>query len=585
MNIFCKAIYVLSFMFFSLVSTVHASDSQQEILIQNLINLLEHDLATRGNEYYKMTPEEYKQALADYNALRDYYNLSHATSFNTIDMLWIIATFGKDLVKHKATYLEPTKAQELLLQEAKNIIRLKNNIVLITGSSATGRTNISSIPYLALCAELDLDMKLFALYHELGHIVHNDINLTDITDPRKRIIPWQDKRNDPAFIADIQRVKKYFQLGKYALNLSTSIGNNIYEHFKEINLHKSNYRFTIEYPEKQYWIDQGIVDTNKLDEIIYSRNIERRADLFAIEQLFALKQINAILSGIEHFVDKNMDDILKQNTIEWLQEQTEHPLDLERALYMIGFLVDKGIDVNKAFQEWESHGICLNAEEEYDPFLYPQQPQSRASSHLLGLITGIKGKQKKLYPTAQDEFSLEQLIQKFKSTATTILDKSSWETWFNKTFRDGALWKAWFERIAVDYATNVTPLSPKYSPPKLIPYIKSVFFGERKPTIGLNKNNLNNLIIKALQNQAYKYALDSARANFAACNNIAHDPDMKKHLEYLIYKAEVYLAEQSIAAASYSDFFKKLFQEKTSTNLHYLTQLWQLINQPLYKNP
>ncbi len=58
-------------------------------------------------------------------------------------------------------------------------------------------------------------------------------------------------------------------------------------------------------------------------------------------------------------------------------EKDEHPSDIERALYRAGFLADHGVDVNKALQEWETEGICVDAE-----ILYQAKPGEISSGTL-----------------------------------------------------------------------------------------------------------------------------------------------------------------------------------------------------------
>ena len=105
---------------------------------------------------------------------------------------------------------------------------------------------------------------------------------------------------------------------------------------------------------------------------------------------------------------------------------------------------------------------------------------------------------------------------------------------------------------------------------------------EQKIPMYLNQDELASIIIAALHDKKYKYALDTALANPHACNAIARDCDstMQKHLEYLIYSEENNLAADAAEAARSMNLFTRWIEDTISTKLHYLSQLWHLINEP-----
>ena len=107
-----------------------------------------------------------------------------------------------------------------------------------------------------------------------------------------------------------------------------------------------------------------------------------------------------------------------------------------------------------------------------------------------------------------------------------------------------------------------------------LPYVG----GEKPIQHNLSQEELYTIITEALLYQEYKYALDTALANPYACSAIARDVTMQKHLEHLIDTAENRVADAAKAAAiNPTTSFAK---NTVSQNLHYLSQLWHLINEP-----
>ena len=97
--------------------------------------------------------------------------------------------------------------------------------------------------------------------------------------------------------------------------------------------------------------------------------------------------------------------------------------------------------------------------------------------------------------------------------------------------------------------------------------------------VPLDKDQLSNIIITTLQrDKNYQYAVNLARSNPDACNAIAQDNAMRKHLEDLIYKAEVAIADQSVAAVRSINPTTNVVENSITQDFHYLTQLWHLIN-------
>lgn len=105
------------------------------------------------------------------------------------------------------------------------------------------------------------------------------------------------------------------------------------------------------YKDEPFWkeLKQG------KEELFYGLAKERRADLFMLDKLFEQNNINPILQVLD-FLAKQTDSPLYSARKLFL---SSHPSNIERVLYMVGFLKDHGVDVNSALKNWQRHGVCL----------------------------------------------------------------------------------------------------------------------------------------------------------------------------------------------------------------------------------
>ena len=280
------------------------------------------------------------EALYIYNFIRELLNRTKAKSFSEIDQKWF-SQVKKEIIPllyaEEKKYSAPTLAQAELRDQAQKLIKIEDEILAFSyaGAGASGWVN-PGIYSVALCKTPDINIQLGVLYHELGHIVHKDMeNRADINIGVKT---HEEFLNDPSFKADIDRITKYLQLGKKAFDKSTPVGKHIVDILSR-------------YPELHFWTQPR--KKTLRNKISYLRGNEQRADLFEIEQLLANHQLDAILQGIADYAFGSSDIPVIAHP--W---EDHHPSDFERALYRAGFLVDKGIDINKVFQRWYATGTC-----------------------------------------------------------------------------------------------------------------------------------------------------------------------------------------------------------------------------------
>jgi hypothetical protein len=191
------------------------------------------------------------------------------------------------------------------------------------------------------------------VYHELGHVVHRDHAKSLSMDDD--VLAFKDELNRPEFKAALEKIKHYTELGKKAFDNTTNVGSRI----NKILAKRST-----------FWIEPE--DKAEYTKMLYLRGKEQRADLFAIQRLYKQEKLSAILQAIRDYV-------IDRNYVVARGSKDVHPSDFERALYMAGFLVDKGMDINKAFKEWELRGKCIRAEEYYSPFKLVKSPAAASS--------------------------------------------------------------------------------------------------------------------------------------------------------------------------------------------------------------
>ena len=303
-----------------------------------------------------------KDLLSDYNIIRKTFNMPIADSPRNIDIDWvneIAIKLNKILAKenklqqvmyvHKADM--PTYAQQALLQEAKKHSNLEHEITLLTtgAESQVGfYSDLGSV--LFIDKDCDLDWRLFATYHELGHIEHEDLFYIQKSD-----LANSNTDEFKKFTHDIQRIHEYLDLGRTAFDETTLLGRKINTFFNP-NIWDKIY--TLGYAGI-LWVEP---DDQKIYNLtLFDRAKEQRADLFATEKLFEQQKINSILMIIQKWG-------LSPYTTAY-EDVDQHPSDLERALYIAGFLVSKGIDINAALRNFNSKGVCIDAETAYNPFI------------------------------------------------------------------------------------------------------------------------------------------------------------------------------------------------------------------------
>jgi hypothetical protein len=292
---------------------------------------------------FKILSEIKKQeVLYAYNYLRELLHVQSAVEPQEADLQWLydmqLIAQHYDKIERQRWYF-PTLGHTQLLQEAQETLGMQEIILpAVTFNIFDGKAKyITKENYyeLTLGQLPNLHERLFILYHELAHIFFkDDLDGTYLLSSYDSDIP-QELFEDPALKHVADQVLLYTQYGIQALDNDTALGH-------EIN--------SIVAQHKTFW------DTSQLSDKVYryllfNKIIEARADLFACQKLYEQNRLAPILHIINQWATSGYRVV---------NDEDVHPSDFERALYMLGFLVDKGVDVNKAFKEWQAQGTCGN---------------------------------------------------------------------------------------------------------------------------------------------------------------------------------------------------------------------------------
>ncbi len=375
--------------------------------------LLPEKLADLGDEATRAISEpdlasNPNRALFPYNFLRELLSLPLAQSLDEIDTLWlsqILPEMEFFSVIEKHDWQPPTEAQKELVLEGARLLKLKEHVIAAGYGHEKGgqAAQVGSRGYIALCQTPDLDTRLFTLYHELGHIVHHD------TEMAKSIISKEQDPieliNEPNFKADLDNTKNYFALGLSTIPslYNTKAGKELAEALSRTEAQEVLKQYSI------LWVPPE--DPQSKNLVMWGRAKEQRADLFGLRTLLKLKNISSILTTIEHYaLDKGSESYLvTQGTADL------HPSQVERAVYMIGFLASHGYNVNHELEEWEKRGVCLSGEQatSYATLFTPAWNSSESAAI------------EKLYR----EHKQEKSLKKYSDVMQKLRTYAAYDTW------------------------------------------------------------------------------------------------------------------------------------------------------------
>lgn len=228
----------------------------------------------------------------------------------------------KKIVRSAALSPAYTPATGVLLAHAHKIQKecsVPGEILYFAGPmSMAGRVGI--IRYVTMMESVDPHHRNFGLYHEMGHILHDDIVNSD--NKYKEIL------NKPFFKADLNRMQRYLDAGRKNIPKNTRVGDYIQRMVQQ---------------NPRLWIRPLKVEL--YERMLYIRGKEQRADLYAFDMIAKRKIYQVLISALLYF---GLSDFVIARGMDH-----EHPSDIERALCILGFLAEKKINIGAHVQKYE----------------------------------------------------------------------------------------------------------------------------------------------------------------------------------------------------------------------------------------
>lgn len=308
-------------------------------------------------------------------------------------------TLNLDALKSRKS---ATLAQEILFNKANKQADVPKAVVkLINGKSAKIKNyQMANARTVFMMSTPNLDDRLFTLYHELGHA------MDPVREQKAHLL------TETLFTEPIPELDHYLTLGQKVLDRSSSIGSLIKDAIEQAHTERSLEKtlrnvlslmlapvtiletfitkylqdakktaainlkqigqFAIESVRQQrifhpFWTQPRTVD--KLQSYLFWRRSEQFADLFALQRLYEQNKLQTIMRWIEYTISCNHHTELCALPELYIVSETypdgtqdKHPSNIERAVYIIGFLAAHGVDVNRALRDYEANGTCIDGE-------------------------------------------------------------------------------------------------------------------------------------------------------------------------------------------------------------------------------
>jgi hypothetical protein len=301
--------------------------------------------------------------LYPYNFLRELLGVPRISSLEEIDRAWFNkAAYDADLAALiEEGHMVPTPAQKKLVDAEIERLKLAMPVIpfIHPGEEGSEVGLLGTKTFISFCKNLDLDTRLSTLYHVLGHLKHNDAATRRAVAAGMKGIGSM--RNQKDFIEDVKAIKNYMQLGWEAVPSlqATVLGRHLYSLLDYGNPHSEANMLM----EKYGVLWDPPKEEEEKEQLSYSREVDERADLFALRELYKQGRMSAILTllwnhGMSDFNSRTEPDVIAGTL-------SHNPSDVERALYTIGFLRAQGIDVPEVLYDWETKGTCTPVEEEH----------------------------------------------------------------------------------------------------------------------------------------------------------------------------------------------------------------------------
>lgn len=301
--------------------------------------------------------------LYNYNIVREMLQMPLASTTENIDINWIYMFSNAFLDahfmhRHDAIAAGPQTKQ--MVTEAARSCNLQQAVIALRSGMtfSWGRSENLGLPgihtfrnYVIYFDSVeDRDIAFFITYHELGHIAYNHTGEVALVNQKKLTFSEVLEKDD--FKIVLKKIKLYLELAIKLLPFleKTIVGSHLAEvlEIPEIERILKEYGFLWVIPE----------DPNQYQKTTYLRFHEQAADLFACSHLLKLKKIDTILN----FIDWMAFSEPREEPHIVTDGNNVHPSDVERALYILGFLVYHVPHLAQVIEAWENTGKCLAAE-------------------------------------------------------------------------------------------------------------------------------------------------------------------------------------------------------------------------------
>ncbi len=287
-----------------------------------------------------------------YNTMRKKLGMPRASTLDKIDKDWLYEfakTKSKAQVLHSQDVCGPRLQEQQIALEAARLVHFNRPLAALsfTSHARKGAASIMHDPvqnYIVFAQQPDLDITSFTVYHELNHLIHNDTLKEALLEDNREYLDFLTQ--ECTFIASLHRAQQYLEQGVRLLPAlqSTAIGKQLAKLFMQAQQKADNHAL--------FW--NMASDDEDYQKMLYLRQQEKMADLFACDQLMKLKKLSPILGFLQvwtfsHYYAKPFVIAERYNI---------HPSHTERALYIIGLLADHLPNLAQVIQIWKNTGEC-----------------------------------------------------------------------------------------------------------------------------------------------------------------------------------------------------------------------------------
>ncbi len=273
----------------------------------------------------KPTPKD----LHSYNLLRQLWKVTPVKTVLDMSKEWL-RDMEEERMREYCNHKNPSQNQKAWLSRAQEALEVTDVKVSLGSTGQPFAANVSATAlgdaYIALDESENKKFTIFTAYHECGHIANGDepYQVGAYKPPEVFVELFENK-------AITEKVALYLDKAQKHLDQKTTVGKTLHETLLR---------------HKKLW--QEPASKQEYARVLKGRIQEQKADLAAFSKLFEEKQFDVMFYIIHLWATQKGERAFVATGTEYV-----HPSYAERALYLIGYLIDQGIDVNGALQAYE----------------------------------------------------------------------------------------------------------------------------------------------------------------------------------------------------------------------------------------